>query len=271
MMRQVLSVDNSGLIVSFGDGGDSCCRNFTFHVRDFILNKFGVTDSSSIVRDPIGTYLLLEVKPGIYVRNPNNSIFTQQPVWYNNPATTSRDQLTPVFCYSALTAFAGDINSKQALNRLLWASVKRAMFAQNTLKNGPDETGWKLPDFLTPDLWSIALRGYGRVVYPVVALLDVFMWLGVCAHLWAPIATDGTLQFRMPGPGDTDDDNVNNVLMAAQYTYDTPFSWLARKFYKWFRKGSHGGVDIKDALYAYHVAMGSEQLATMANPIVDKY
>jgi len=264
-MRQTrLITDITGLIVSYSDGADSCCRNYTFHVRNFILAKKGRTNNTPIVAGPEMTERLLEVEPGIYIRNPNKwqGIYS---TWYGTPDTTSRDQLTPVFCYNALSG------NKKALSRLLWACAKRGSFAQNIHKNGPNQTGWKLPDFITPDLWAIGFRGYGLKMYPLVALLDVFMWLGVCAHLWAPIATDGTLKFRSPGPTDTDDDNVNNVIMAAQYTYDTPFSWLARKFYKWFRKSSHGGVSIQDALYKYHTAMGSPELADMAGPIVEKY
>ncbi len=278
MVRMTLTVDNSGLITSFGDGSDSCCRNYTFLLRNFIRSRIGEEPSTatSMVADSLETKHELEVESGIYVRNPNPDFVTRQPKWYNNPKTTSRDQLTAMICFNAITSYHGNNNSRNALVRFNKACLKRLSFAQNTLANGPDATGWKLPDLITPDLWSISLRTV-RAAEPIVAVLDIFMFLSVVLKLWGPTNVDGSLKLRFPGPTDTDDDNINSILMTAQYTYDTPFSWLARKFYKWFRQLNVGNTylgessPIMGALVSYHTDMGSVELADMARPIVAKY
>ena len=278
MILNSLLVDNSGLITSYTDGADSCCRNYTFHTRNFILKLISAVDiQTSIVADPAKTQSLLEVQSGIYVRNPNKWMGLLD-TWYGNPKTTSRDQLTGVFTFNALRGYHGDKEGKKALSRLLCASLKRAMFAQNTLPSGLGATGWKLPDWLTPDLWAVALRGYGVWTFLPVAVLDIAMWVSVMAHLWGPTGISfKPFKLVTPGPSSTDDDNINNVLNAAQYTFDTPFSWLARKFYKWFRQPNVGNSNLGEkspiigALVAYHTAMGSTELANMARPIVDRY
>lgn len=278
MVRTILQVDNSGLIISYTDGADSCCRNYTFHTRNFILKEFGLgVTNASIVANADKTQELLEVQPGIYVRNPNKWQGVTD-TWYANPATTSRDQLTGVFTFNALRGYHGDADGKKAMSRLLWACLKRGMFAQNSLPSGLNPTGWKLPDFITPDLWAVALRAYGIWTYPLVAVLDVFLWLAVIAGLWGPTSVSlNQLSIAFPNATDTDDDNINNKLNAAQYTFDTPFSWLARKFYKRFRQQNIGNTQLGEssaimgALESYHTDMGSIELADMARPIVERY
>lgn len=276
MVKTMLSVDLKGLITSFGDGGDSCCRNYTFHLRNAILTKLGLPQSSStpMVANPYKTIQALEVEEGVYVRNPSPDVLTGQPKWYNNPATTSRDQLTPVICYNAFVAFHHAPAGLPALGRLVHKCQSRVGFAQN---NQTAEGKSKVPDFMTPDLWSISARAHGYIFYPVIAILDVFILLSILFKLWAPIVKDGTFSLRLPGPTDTDDENTNNVLMAAQYTFDTPFSWLARKLYKRFRGQNVGNTyygeknPIMGALVSYSADNGCPELAEMARPIVEKY
>lgn len=276
MLKTMLSVDLKGLITSFGDGGDSCCRNYTFHLRNAILAKLGLPQSSStpMVADPYKTMMSLEVDDGVYVRSPTLNVLTSQPMWYNNPATTSRDQLTPVICYNAFMAFHGAPAGFSALGRLISKCQGRFGFAQN---NQTADGKSKIPDFMTPDLWSISARAHGYIFYPVIAVLDVFILLSIMFKLWAPIVKDSTLNLRLPGPTDTDDENINNIIMAAQHTFDTPFSWLARKLYKRFRGQNVGNTyfgeknPIMGALVAYSNDNGCAELAEMARPIVEKY
>lgn len=276
MLKTMLMVDNSGLIVSYGnDGGDSCCRNYTFHLRNEILNQLSLPQSSStsIVAKYKRTQAILEESSGCYVRNPNPDIYGNK-MWYNDPNTTSRDQLTPVICYLAYMSYHGDPDADAALQRLVIACDKRYQFAQN---NRAADGTKKIPDFMTPDLWSIQMRAHGKLLLPIIAVCDAFIFLSVVAKLWGPVVKDGTFNFRLPGPTDTDDENTNNVLMAAQYTYDTPFSWLARKLYKKFRRPTIGNTqygqtnNIMGALVSYSTDNWCPEMAEMARPIVERY
>lgn len=277
MLKTMLFVDNSGLIVSYGnDGGDSCCRNYTFHLRNAILKQLGLpqSTSTSIVADSLRTANLLEIDSGYYVRNPNPNVITKEPMWYNDPRNVSRDQLTPVLCYNAYMAFHGENAGMSAYGRLEAACIKRLGFAQN-YRNA--DRNLKIPDPMTPDLWAVGLRSYGYWFAPVVAVLDSFILLSTVIKLWAPKVISNPLIIRWQDPTDTDDENMNNVLMATQYTYDTPFSWLARKLYKRFRKPNIGNTQygetnpIMGALVAYSNANCDPELAEMARPIVEKY
>jgi hypothetical protein len=271
-----MNIDNYGLILSGGDGGDSCQRMFTVFLRENILQSInkGVPQFSNMVGPTYAQTLLEPKADGNYIRNPDPT------KWYSDPTTTSRDQLTAPLCYHAYEAFHGNGYSKRYLIRLLWACIKRGMFAQNIHRNW-GELGWKVPDFMDPSIWSVFLRGsklLSYVFYPLLMVLDMFMLIGVIIKLWAPITKDGTLQFVARSPDDSDDENLNNVIMVAQYTLATPFSWLARKLYKKFRQQNYGNTvmgetsAIMGAMVWYHRApAGNPEIAELARPIVERY
>ena len=292
MVTSLWQVDLDGLTVDQGDGGDSCYRNYTAHLRSYILGLISLSDTAtqsdySIVADPDKTQELLEVEPGIYVRNPfSNYMIPSQPTqWYNDPATTSRDQLTPVICFHALRSFHGDKSSASSLWRLFKACFKRGMFAQNT-KNNFGVPGTKIPDWITPDLWSIFLRGLGKwsyILYPLIALLDSVMLIGALIYMFAPIISWNGVSLKISGslssdPTSTDDGNMNNIINAAQYTFDTPLSWLTRKIYLRYRPKNNGNYiggetsAIMGAISWYdQLPGGCPGMVNMMRPIVDRY
>lgn len=252
--------DKYGMIISGGDGGDSCHRMFAMHLYQRILNeldlpyigKFDFPESPSPLAEMANaesTQVLLEVEPGIYVRNPDPTM------WYSDPRTFSRDQTVPVICYHAVMAKVRAENLEH-LKDLLKACLKRGMFAQNIYPNWFDPrtsnaVRKKLPDFLDPSLWGMFSRGFMNdkwylacLLSPLVLFSDLFLILSVAFKLWAPINQDGTFKFRMSGPGDCDDMNLNNCLITAQYRFPTVFSWIARKMYKKFRKSNYGNTEL---------------------------
>lgn len=277
-----MKLDQYGLPISQGDGGDSLHHYFTAQLRRSIALDQHMTENPAAlsgVEQMVDIYKaieLMEVQPGIYVRNPDPDS------WVSDPRNVSRDQLTAVIAY---LAYHGDLYSyNQALKRLFWACLKRFMFAQNIYPNWVDPRKQavkrKMPDFLTPDLWALFARGLlGKFSYPLTALLDVYTLLSTMVKLWAPINKDGTLQFRMPGPDDVDDDNAHNVFMVSQYRYPTPFSWMARKLFKRFRGWNNGTLyknessNMMGALAWYYRAEigGNPEFAEIARPILEKY
>lgn len=270
-----MNLDSNGLVISGGDGGDSCQRQYEIFLRLAILSKIGIAPIAlpTNLASPAQAQALLEVKPGIYVRNPDP---TQ---WYSNPNTTSRDQLTPPLCYHSYMSFHGDKDSRKTLGRLLWACIKRGMFAQN---DRPDGGGnWKIPDFLDPSLWSIFLRGSktaSLLLYPLLMLGDFVQLIGTALSIWGPIITNGTLSFTSRDPNDVDDNNMNNVMNVAQYTIPTPFSWLSRKMYKKYRQQNDGNTQmgetsaIMGAMVWYdRLPAGNPEIPELARPIVERY
>jgi len=290
-----MNIDNFKLIRSGGDGGDTCHRMFTMGLRMLLNFKIVIEDKQpipDIVKNPVFSQLasmqevetLLQASPGIYRRHCDPEF------WGSDPRNCSRDQLTPVICYLAfLASRSGDIGKeyRSKLLTLLKECLKRYMFAQNIYPNWVDprkETVKpKTPDFLNFDLWGVFARGFVNTWYfpiaiPFIILGDVFLVLSALFKVGAPINKDGTLQFRMPGLDDVDDDNMNNVLMVSQHVYQTPLSWLARKIYKTLRGKTYGNTvlgetdNIMGALAWYHRAPdGNPELAELARPIVKRY
>ena len=276
-----MNIDKFNLIQSGGDGGDTCHRMYTLFLRMAILEKIDpkapiVAIIHSFPINPLVTQNLLEPKAdGIYRRHCDPWF------WTSNPRNLSRDQLTPVICYHAY------LQQRKEQTRLLKQCLKRKMFAQNIYPNWVDpetqEVKKKIPDFLGFELWGIFARTYLYTIWAPVALLfvlfgDFFLLLAAIFAVAAPINKDGTLQFRMPGPDDVDDDNINNMLMVTQYIFQTPLSYLARKIYKTFRRKNLGNTllwesnNIMGALCYYHRAPeGNPELAEVARPIVKRY
>lgn len=277
-----MNLDEKNLLMSGGDGGDTCHRMYTVFLRTAILQKMGAygTNDAAMqlmhaIMPPAGTQRLLEVQPGIYVRNPDPNR------WYSDPRNTSRDQLTPVICYHSID---GDRENQW---ELLKACLKRGMFAQNIYPNWVDPrtepVKWKMPDLINPDLWAIFARTWIKSLWaplalPFIILGDFFMVLSALFKCFAPVTKDGTLELRWNDPTDVDDDNMNNVLMAAQYNFPTPLSWLARKIYKNFRRKNIGNEQLGElhpimgALCWYHRGPeGNPEIAEMTRPIVGRY
>lgn len=294
-----MNIDKYKLIQSGGDGGDTCHRMFTVALRMLLNFRIAIQNGGilpEVVKNPVWEQIaspeeaeaLLEVSPGIYVRHPDPEF------WGSDPRNTSRDQLTPVICYlTFLASLSGTLGKKYRgkLFDLLKQSLKRFMFAQNIYPNWVDarrdsSVKKKTPDFLNFELWGIFARGFMNsswfpLAIPFVILGDLFMVFSAMFKVWAPLTKDGTLEFRMPGPDDVDDDNMNNVLMVSQYVYPTPLSWLARKIYKTFRRKNLGNTllgekdAIMGALAYYHRgtpdAQGNPEIAELARPIVERY
>lgn len=294
-----MHIDAFKLIQSGGDGGDTCHREFTMHLRILLNFKLAIEHGiplSQAVRD-IGelitskqlasaqeTEKLLCHSKGLYVRHPDPTF------WGSDPRNCSRDQLAPVICYLAfLSSRSGELGKeyRTKLKDLLIACLKRGMFAQNIYPNWVSARSplakKKVPDFINFDLWGIFARGWVNtwafpIALPFVLLGDLFLVLSVLVHIYGPVTKDGTLEFYSPGPDSVDDDNINNCLMVAQHTYSTPLAYLARKVYKKYRKANFGNMQLgeKDpimgALAWYHRAPeGNPELAEIARNIVNNY
>lgn len=273
----------NGLIDNKGDGGDTLNRMYTTFIR-LQLQGYETYSASTLyppafysIDDAQNTEELLEpYSDGIWIRNPDNT------KWYSDSRNVSRDQLTPVICYYSILS---DKNARQIQGRLLKACLKRGMFAQNTYPNWivpmANPGAKKVPDFITPDLWAVFARTWIKTPWlplalPTIILGDIFLVFTALAKVFAPISGDGTLRFRAQGPNDVDDDNINNILMTTQYVFPTPFSWLARKIYKTFRKKNYGNINLGEknpimgALMWYHRDENIE-IAEIARPLVEKY
>jgi hypothetical protein len=279
-----MNLDKYSLILSGGDGGDTCHRMYTLFLRMALLERVApkdpiITKIHSYPIHPITTQQLLEPnQDGIYIRHCDPNF------WGSDPRNHSRDQITPVICYHAY------VGNKAAQTRLLKQCIKRKMFAQNIYPNWVDPriepVKSKTPDFLTFELWGIFARTYIYSIWFPLALLiilfgDLALIFSAMLKVWAPITQDGTLKFRWPKPNDVDDDNINNVLMVTQYLFPTPLSYLARKIYKTFRRTNLGNTalgelsPIMGALVYYHRdtpdAQGNPEIAEAARRIVGRY
>lgn len=112
--------------------------------------------------------------------------------WYGEPRRCSRDLLTPVLCFYSLpkahTGFWPLIRT-MAKHAFLFANNPVPNYAFNSHKR-------KVPDFLGPDIWSIALRGmmlrklWLRALYPVLLLLDLHTLFSACYTLWGKPKSD---------------------------------------------------------------------------------
>lgn len=281
-------IDQYGMIISGGDGGDSCHRMYGVFLKLNCLwiikaleNKF-IPSPFDKMASPASTNTQLEVEPGIYIRNPDPTR------WYSDPRNFSRDQMTPVICFHSVMANRADTKEKRAmhreiLTRLLKANLKRYMFSQNIYDNWVDPRTQpvkkKTPDFIPPDLWATFARGYLRTIFapislPIMVFGDAFNVLSTLFKCFGPTDSDGKLRWQ--NPGDCDDENANNVHLAAQYTLATPFSWLARKIFKRFRPENYGNTQLgeKDhvmgALMWYH-RTDNPEIAELSRKLVERY
>lgn len=280
-------IDQYGMIQSGGDGGDSCQRMFTSYLRLRLLFNLGLIQTVPAPFDKTATpgksMALLQPSEGIYIRNPDPTR------WYSDPRNFSRDQMTPVICFHALmadspTPIFAETARKDQLN-LLKQCLKRYMFSQNIYPNWVDPRTQavtkKTPDFLDPTLWGIFARTWINTKWmplalPVVVFGDIFMVFSALFKVFAPINKDGTLQFRMPGPDDVDDDNMNNCIMITQHVFPTIFSTLARKIYKTFRRKNLGNTELGETsaimgAIAYYNHNDNPEMTELARPLVERY
>ncbi len=284
-----MHVDRFGLIVTAdGDGGDTCHRMYTSMLRLILLYTLGIIKElpDSFSRVPIIGTLEYDFEPnidGIYIRHPDPNM------WYSDPRNHSRDQIVPVICFQALMSSSKTeliaSQARAAQLRLLRSQLSRYMFAQNIYPNWVDprkeSVKKKLPDFINFEIWGALARTWIKTRYfllalPFVLIGDFSLVLSVLFKCFAPINVDGTLKFRLPGPNDVDDDNINSLLMLSQHVFQTPLSWIARKIYKRFRPQNNGNLVLKEksavmgALMWYHKDDNPE-IAEIAREIVERY
>lgn len=281
-----MKLDSNQLIMSGGDGGDSCNKVFTAHLRALFLDMSGQFDKIPKVyydvAAPFESVEKLEVTPGIYCRNPDPSS------WTSDPRNVSRDQLDPVIRYLAARTYLRSTNYstfyKSKLDSLLWQCLKRFMFAQNIYPNWVDprkETvKKKVPDPITPDLWASFARGYLKTIFAPIALAfvlfgDFYLIFAALARCFLPKFKDGTLQIDTNTLNDVDDDNINNSLMMSQYIFPTPFAWIARKLFHKFRKPTNGANmgetdPVMEAL-AWYNRNDNPEMTELARPLVKRY
>lgn len=279
-------LDKYGMIQSGGDYGDSCHRMYTCFLRTRILWDIDPDNSTMAmvmqeIQTPQNTQKLLEPeKDGVYIRNPDPT------KWYSDPHNVSRDQLVPIMCFQALMSATDEFRENQ--KRLLLACLKRGMFSQNTEPNWVDprteSVPKKIPDFLGPDLWAIMARSWIRTVWfplalPIILFGDVFLVITALAKVFGPRALDsngGIPKFEWPGPNDTDDENINNILQTTQHLFPTPFSWLARKIYKTFRQENYGNTELGEKSHAlgaiaWYNHKDNPEITELARLLVERY
>lgn len=189
----MLYYDNNGLIVQKdGDGGDTAGREGDYWFQYGLLDTKGPEDFDRVLN-------LLQVSPGIFVRNPEH---------YNDPKDFSRDQSV------SLIIAMGEMKKYKTLRSMLWQQIKRFTLYQNG-------------DLATPQDWNYYIRSFKAwPLYPLLLLGDVFL-------------LTNSLIRCIVGTNENTSDDVNHTiaLLQAQYHYPTPISWLSRKVYKWFRRG----------------------------------
>ncbi|NJO48284.1 MAG: hypothetical protein HC840_01050 [Leptolyngbyaceae cyanobacterium RM2_2_4] len=283
-------IDEYGMIISGGDGGDSCHRMFTSYIRLRLLFNLKLIDKVpapfDMTASPAKAMCFLQPEPGIYIRNPDPTR------WYSDPRNFSRDQMTPVICFHALMAdsptkvFAEQARRDQA--SLLKACLKRYMFSQNIYPNWVDprteEVKKKTPDFINIELWGVFARTWLNTPWmplalPFVLLGDLFLVFSAMFKVWAPTTEDsngGIPEFRWPKMDDVDDDNMNSALMVTQYVFQTPLSWLARKIYKTFRRKNYGNTEMGETsaimgAIAYYNRNDNPEMTELARPLVERY
>lgn len=228
--------DSNGLIVTNNlDGGDTlaeesrywflCWFNFVY------MSNYTIQPKLPRRATPNHYMSLLEVDPGIYVRNPN------QKQWWSDPHQTSRDQLQPVIWYCA--AYKDYVR----LARLFLSILTRGGFAQNdSIDNSwkmPDCMWMTLPDFIRAGGWWTA------IFYPLLFILDIFSLLSVLGYIYLQPGTSPTWYnpdtWFQKLPIDSVDDNntVIDILGAAAFK-PTPVSLLTRKLFARLRPVSLG-------------------------------
>lgn len=243
--------DINGLITEMnGDAGDTCQREG--------MLGFGLYMAGEPGKDLYDHAMsLLEVAPGVLVRNP-----WPKDAWWANPLNLSRDQTRPI------VMAAGAYGDVQFLKDNLLNLIKNFFCYPNIYPNwtkpGDAEYVKKFPDIASPEnlaeyIRAFKMAGYKKMglLYPLVLLGDLFKLLGT---LWSVFVVD-----RDP----TQADDLNTIIshLQAFKALPTPLSWLSRKIYARFRPGG-----VKAALEKYFGGPNSvHPMVELYEPLVDKY
>lgn len=217
-----MNLDANGLLVTTAnDGGDSCAEEgrfwFLYYFNLVVMSNPSVSKIAALRRPYRELINLLEVSPGIYVRNP---------LTYNTPNTTSRDQLMPIMFYCAA------YQDYSRLWRLFKQVAARGFFAQNNTKDGK----YKLPDeMLTCIGYFIRCGGNNTIVfYPLLYIFDTLDLIGTLINLLI-------YAFR-PNMTDVDDNNTDIRMLAAVIFKPTLISYLDRLIWGQFRPKNAGNA-----------------------------
>ena len=214
-------VDEYGFIGHFEndvlcDFGDSAQRTFTYYLEKFDSEPDSRFENALFVEEKLK---LIELKDGEYVRHP-------EPIyWSGRPGTMSRDQLVPIICCLALYS-KYNFHLEQRKKRLALNLLKRFGFCWNTKHIG-QTSGWKIPDWIGFSLISLFLSS-SRLKYlfmTVYLFLDFFFVLNAIALVITTLLKK-------------DEYGIDLNFINLSYTLCqrfSPFAWLARKIYVWFR------------------------------------
>lgn len=200
-------IDEHGAITQHkkygGDEGDSAFFSGHFELLRYIYP----TGFHAIVKRP-SFRLFFPDNDGRLVRHAKAT----RP-WIREKDRGSRDQYTSWICLFALKS---EKKTRPVLKDIAKLLFKRVGFFTNTKKNGILNTPSKLPDFITPEVLSVLLRGLiGKWGYPLYLLFDAWLCLDVL-H---------TRRFK-------DDSDVANhlaVLMTSNLLHPTPLARLAMR------------------------------------------
>lgn len=205
------SVDENKLIVQTdGDGGDTAGREGDYWFYIGLNGGIGsIPETQLTFKDVLK---LLQVSPGVFIRNPRHNPVTPPDKSWDDPTDFSRDQSIPIIL--AL----GENKEYDVLKAMMKQQIKRFGFFQNKDWASPEDVGTYIRAFKA---WYL---------YPLLLVGDCFMLGESVVRLFAK---DGDV---------SDDINHTLILLQAQRHFPTPISWLARKIYKWFRKGGVQGA-----------------------------
>lgn len=241
------------------DGGDTPARTGQYGQYAWIFkHKLKVEGlDSELFNDSLGT---LQTDPGVIMRHPKQ---------YPDVTDIPGDQLIPMIIA------AGFYGYKSFIKAAVWNIVKN----KGRYPNG---------NLLGPGDWAAILRALNAwYLYPVICVLDIFgelpnsllislwkgrepgairQWLGkhvsyvfIQDYKGDPKNPDSWSKHGKTNVGD--DVRHQQHVVQARLRLPTPFSWLARKIYKWFRPSYQDGVS--GPQYALNYYFRAE---TYANP-----
>lgn len=181
---------------------------------------------------PVDPLLFFPDKNGELVRHAK----AKKP-WIRKKDRGSRDQYTSWICYLAIRS---QEKLKPALRDIAKLLVRRFGFFTNVKKNGVLKTPNKVPDFITPEVLSILLRGIlGKGGYPLYYLFDA----------WLVLDALYTRYFK----NDSDVANFLSILLTSNTICPTILSRLALRLTSY--------KQMKSYLYDYFTYRPSKEVA----------
>ena len=199
--------DENGLLCVWGfDGGDTLADESRFW--------YGVV-STPMLEDRRITILevirLLQISPGIFVRNPRaNPVVLPAKAW-NDPTDVSRDQTTALIALLGDLKEYGYLSSNEILKLILTYQLKRFGLFPNKDIAGPSD-------------WANYIRAFrNRWLWFLLPILDLELLVNSIIRIFYSL--------------DNNADDLNHTvrLRQAQKIMPTPISYVARKLYKHFR------------------------------------